>query len=46
MKWVKGRNRWCGVVSNSLLCFTEKVVSARKLGLIDLFTGNEGMGMF
>jgi hypothetical protein len=32
--------------SNSLLCFPEKEVSARKFGFIDLFTGNEGMGMF
>jgi hypothetical protein len=32
--------------SNSLLCFPEKEVSAIKLGFIDLFIGNEGMGMF
>jgi len=32
--------------SNSSLCFPEKEVSAKKLGLIDLFMGNEGMGMF
>jgi hypothetical protein len=29
-----------------LFCFPEKEVSARKLGFIDLFTGNEDRGMY